>query len=132
MEQEKKERICTYLYGTNETRKFLINDLFQEFSLIIDDSECINWKNHIKKVRTKNKIMVTTKIVLFLKENEVYYNKLDKIYNNMLFKDVITMLVLGYVFYLSQVKDEFKDVNIFKSKKSICYSSEPTIYDVVV
>lgn len=132
MDEVKKERICTYLYGTDETRKFLLNDLFQEFSLIIDDKECINWKNRIKKVRTKNKIIVTTKIVLFLKENEVYYNKLDKIYNNMLFKDVITMLVLGYVFYLSQVKDEFKDVNIFKSKKSICYSSEPTIYDVAI
>lgn len=132
MDEIKKERICTYLYGTDESRKFLLNDLFQEFSLIIDDKECISWKNCLNKTRARNKIIVTTKIVLFLKENTIYYNKLDKIYPNMLFNDVIKMLLLGYVFYLSQVKEEFNNINIFKSKKSICYSNEPTIYDVAV
>lgn len=132
MDEIRKERICTYLYGTDETRKFLLNDLFQEFSLIIDDNECISRKNCLNKTRKRNKVIVTTKIVLFLKENTIYYNKLDKIYPNMLFNDVIKMLLLGYVFYLSQVKIEFNNVNIFKSKKSICYSNEPTIYDVAV
>lgn len=130
--KEKLEKISLYLYGNDETRSFLINDLFQEFSLIIDEKDCINWKNRVRKTRLKSKITVALLISKFLKENKIYLIKLNEFYPASTFEDIVETLVLGYVFYLSQVKEKFKNVNIFKDKKSICYSSSPTIFDVEI
>ena len=125
-----KEKICNYLYGDEAARRFVCNDLFQEISMLIDNSECIHWKNRIEANRIRNKKRVEMKITLFLKENRNYLNRLDELYDKMLISDVMNLLLVGYVFYLSQTVDQFKKINIFKNKKSICYSADPTIFDV--
>jgi len=133
MVMTKKEKIALiqYLYLNNETQTFLCNDLFQEFMSIIPKNVCISKENLNKETRENNYSIVKLLITIFFKENPEYKKITTKLLSNYTENKLVEHLILGYVFFLANI-DRKKDINIFKDKKSICYSEAPPLYHVII
>lgn len=120
-----------YFYPTDEIRNFMCNDLYQELNEIIPKTKCFCCDNVVAKTREENYMFVKTHIVNFVLTNENYKNELEKLYKGRDFDDVVNDIIIGYVFYVVNTNEKNKGENIFKSKKSICYSIGPNILDVL-
>lgn len=59
------------------------------------------------------------KIKDYIFQHEKYVDYFDALYNDEYLYDD---LIINFVFCLSQENDKFKDINIFKDKRSICFS----------
>ena len=130
MTKEQKQKLLRYLYPTEEMSSFLCNDVYQELSQLIKASTCISTKNQVNKVREDNLKAVRTTIKNFIENNNNYSIELNRLYKNRAIKDIVDDILMGYVFYLSNTIDRCKGVDIFKDKKSICYT-EVSIIDIM-
>lgn len=124
MTEEQKRKVFDYYFPNEELRKFLCNDFYQELSNLLPTDICIGKQNLDDKLRTK----MLTKVILLVKDfiliNPIYQEALSELFKSkkedlFIFLDDI---VKGYVFYISITKDEFKEIDVFKDKRSICWS----------
>lgn len=119
MTNERKEKLLKHLYPIQEIREFMCNDLYQELLQVISKSTCISSKNIVEKVRKQNYEIVKSQIKQFLSNNIIYLNKIKSFGFKINLEDIIT----GLVFYISLIDENYTNIDIFKYKKSICYSS---------
>lgn len=129
MTKEEKQKLMNYLYPTDDVLNFMCNDFYQELLAVIPASVCISTKNIVAKTRESNLRLVKNKILEFLDNNKNYSTELKNIYKERALKNKINEFVVGFVFYISCVNEKY-DIDIFKSKKSICYS-EISLVDVL-
>ena len=115
-------KLIKLLFLNEQTQKFLCNDLFQEFLLVIPTEFCISKKNINNKVREINYLKVKNIIEIFLNTNKIYLIKLLNVFK---FKDInslIEHLIICYLFYISKITPSLKNINVFTSKLSIGYN----------
>ena len=122
MDDLRKKKLLQYLFPTEEIRKFVCNDLFIELSEVIKTTDCISSKNLNNKVRLSNKENVLNQINNFLNENPIYTETLLKLYNQKEISQIIEDLLMGYTFYLACSFGRIGEIDIFKDKRSVCYS----------
>ena len=122
MNTERQRKLINYLYPTEDIRKFLCNDLYQEFDEKITYSLCICSKNLTNIIRRENYAKIKEEIINFFNENIIYKEKVNEILNTDDFDKIIDDIILGYVFYLSHSLRKYNRVDILLDKKSICYS----------
>lgn len=120
-----------YLYPTDEISHFLINDVYQEFQDIIPSVKCFGNDNIISLVREKNYKYIQSSILIFFNTNPAYNKELLRLYKIKNVEDIIEKLIIGYVFYLVNKDETSLNVDIFKNKKSVCYTTAPTILDIL-
>lgn len=129
--KDKMLEFIKYLYPTDEIRNFMCNDLYQELNEIIPKTKCFCSDNIVSKTRETNFMFVKTHIVNFVLTNENYKKELNKLYKDRDFDDLINDILIGYVFFVVNTDDKNKGEDIFKNKKSICYSVAPSILDIL-
>lgn len=129
--ESKMLEFIKYLYPTDEIRNFMCNDLYQELNEIIPKTKCFCSDNIVSKTREENYMFVKTHIVNFILSNDNYKNELNKLYKDREFDDLINDIIIGYVFFTVNTDDKNRGEDIFKNKKSICYSVAPSILDIL-
>lgn len=128
--EDKMIKFLRYLYPTDEIREFMINDFYQELGEIIHKTKCFSSDNIVSATRETNYNYVKASIIKFLETNPTYQIELQKLYKKPI-NDMLEELIIGFVFYTVNTDKKNIGVDIFKNKKSICYTSNPTILDLI-
>lgn len=129
--EEKMLKFIKFLYPTDEIRNFMCNDLYQELNEIIPKTRCFCSDNIVSKSREANFLFVKTNVANFVLNNPNYKQELAKLYKGRDFDDLINDIIIGYVFFVVSTDDKNKGEDIFKNKKSICYSVAPNIWEML-
>ncbi len=122
MNIERQKKLLNYLYPTENVRKFLCNDLYQEFDEILNSSLCISSKNIVSKTRRENYLIIKNEVTNFFNNNPIYCEKIAEMLKVSDFSSAIDDIIIGYVLYLSCSIRKYNRIDIFLDKKSICYS----------
>lgn len=112
----REEKFLRVLYKTEEVRKIMINDVYQELKAYVMPIQCISVDNLVAKNRRDNLVKAKKGILDFLKNNCDY----KKIVYDAYGKE-IKYLLYGYVFYLTKTSEEYRELEIFEDKRSILY-----------
>ena len=121
MEKERKLKLLKYLYPSEQIRQFLCDDLYLEFMDIIPKNLCISSNNKTNIMRKENFNKVVYIITIFFKNNPKYQQKILELFNKSF--DYLTYdIIAGYVFNLSNTIPRYIGIDIFRDKKSICYT----------
>ena len=121
---DKKEEILKYLFPTEEIRKFLVNDLYQELLENIDTTLFYNDGNIFDRVRDERYKEVFDDIELFLYKNREYAVELARLFDGHDFVMIIEDLICGIVFYyINVIKKE--PIDIFSDRRSLVYLCLP-------
>lgn len=121
---DKKEEILKYLFPTEEIRKFLVNDLYQELLENIDTTLFYNDGNIFDRVRDERYKKVYNDIELFLYKNREYAVELSRLFDGHDFVMIIEDLICGIVFYyINVIKKE--PIDIFNDRRSLVYLCLP-------
>lgn len=121
---DKKEEILKYLFPTEEIRKFLVNDLYQELLENIDTTLFYNDGNIFDRVRDERYKKVYNDIELFLYKNREYAVELARLFDGHDFVMIIEDLICGIVFYyINVIKKE--PIDIFNDRRSLVYLCMP-------
>lgn len=121
---DKKEEILKYLFPTEEIRKFLVNDLYQELLENIDTTLFYNDGNIFDRVRDERYKKVFNDIELFLYKNREYAVELARLFDGHDFVMIIEDLICGIVFYyINVIKKEL--IDIFSDRRSLVYLCLP-------
>lgn len=121
---DKKEEILKYLFPTEEIRKFLVNDLYQELLENIDTTLFYNDGNIFDRVRDERYKKVYNDIELFLYKNREYAVELARLFDGHDFVMIIEDLICGIVFYyINVIKKE--PIDIFNDRRSLVYLCLP-------
>lgn len=124
MVMDKKEEILKYLFPTEEIRKFLVNDLYQELLKNIDTTLFYNDGNIFDGVRYERYKKVYNDIELFLYKNREYAVELARLFDGHDFVMIIEDLICGIVFYyINVIKKEL--IDIFSDRRSLVYLCLP-------
>lgn len=121
MTNEEKAKLMKFLFPTEETRKFMCNDFYQELLNIIPASMCINEKHRDPKVREENFLLARDKINNFVLTDKIYNEEIFKYNKVNNFNDYIYRLLEGYVFFLTLVNPRHKLIDMYKDSRSIFY-----------
>lgn len=122
MERERKEKLLKYLFPTEQIRKFLCDDVYEELTFLIPKNLCISTNNLKVATRKENLEKVTSLVREFLKENPDYTKLLIEYYGYDDIIRIVNDIVIGYVYYLTNCYGNYFHIDIFKDKRSICYS----------
>ncbi len=123
MKNKDKQKLIKLLFFTDEITAFMCNDLFQELKNLIPTNICISYENLPNEARRNNLNRVNSIVINFLYKNKIYADMVCKFYNEEKVTDnLIKTIVTGYVFYIATTNDKYKDLDIFKDKRSICYT----------
>ena len=128
MTQEQKTKLASYLYLNKEFQEFLCNDFFQELKKELPKESCISEDNLNDEYREENYGIATLSIFIFLHNNGNYADIIKQNFTSYTDSQLLHHLVLGYVFYLTNVEEH---MDMFKDKRSICYTDAPPLYDFV-
>ena len=121
---DKKEEILKYLFPTEEIRKFLVNDLYQELLKNIDTTLFYSDGNIFDRVRDERYKKVFNDIELFLYKNREYAVELARLFDGHDFVMIIEDLICGIVFYyINVIKKEL--IDIFSDRRSLVYLCLP-------
>lgn len=121
---DKKEEILKYLFPTEEIRKFLVNDLYQELLENINTTLFYNDGNIFDRVRDERYKKVFDDIELFLYKNREYAVELARLFDGHDFVMIIEDLICGIVFYyINVIKKE--PIDIFNDRRSLVYLCMP-------
>ena len=151
-----KTKVREYLYPTIEAEE-LLKEINEDVYKLIDTEILISEKNANKEHRKKNYRKLYNLLEDYFNQNYNLYDKLLSAYNvddiyidepmlkyhNLkayddecpkLYSDneTITDVIYTLVFDYSPRQEQFKNINIFKNKKSICYDGEPSLYDILL
>lgn len=121
---DKKEEILKYLFPTEEIRKFLVNDLYQELLENIDTTLFYNDGNIFDRVRDERYKKIYNDIELFLYKNREYAVELARLFDGHDFVLILEDLICGIVFYyINVIKKE--PIDIFNDRRSLVYLCLP-------
>lgn len=112
----REEKFLRVLYKTEDVRKIMINDVYQELKAYVMPKQCISADNLVAKNRRDNLVKAKKGIVDFLESNCDY----KKIVYDAYGKE-IKYFLYGYVFYLAKTSEEYRELEIFEDKRSILY-----------
>ena len=128
MDKESKQKLLKYFFPTEEIRKVMCNDLFVELDELFLNKICIFEENKSRRKR-KEHYKLTFEIILdFFIHNRDYSKKVTLIYGdqtaslNENVENIINSVIMRYVFYLTGTNSKWQNIDIFKDKRSICYS----------
>lgn len=122
MTKKEKDKIREYLYPTFEEEDFLVNVIYQDLKEIIPQNICICSKNLTSKIRKSHYNEVYDYIYDYLHQHQKYCDYLMSEYPLDMDEDLIDDLIINFVFCLSQENAIYKDIHIFKNRKSICFT----------
>lgn len=122
MNRERKQLLLNYLFPNEEMRKFMCNDLYIELEEILPSKICISPTNISSIRRKENYSIAYGSILAFLTARNDYCEKVAYFYKDKELDFIINEIIIGYVFYLSSTRKRNEQFDIFKNKKSICYS----------
>lgn len=120
-----EEKFLQLLYPTEDIRKIMINDVYQELLERIPTTWCISSKNLTKAIREENYKKVLSSISNFIEENSDYKKVIQSFY-----RENIEYVLYGFMFYISHTNEKYTNVDIFKDKRSILYS-EISLLDIL-
>ena len=109
------------IFPTNEVRAFLCNDLFIELKNVVPINLCINKENVLNTTRKEHYKQVKNLIYNFLIKNKIYLNKLKQFYSTTNINYILKNIITSYVFVMAKLNKNYKNVDIFNNKTSICY-----------
>ncbi len=118
MNSERQRKLINYLYPTEDIRKFLCDDLYQEFNEKITHNLCISSKNLTNSVRRENYAKIKGEIINFFSENIIYKEKVNEILKADNFDKIIDDIILGYVFYLSHSLRKYNRIDVLFTKRA--------------
>ena len=125
MYKEDKDKILKYLFPNEELREFLCDNLFLDLSKEIKVQNCISPKNFNIETRTENKSIIISKIQEHINTKN-YHVQIKKFYNCD-FDGAVKYILPAFVYYLTQFNFKYSGVDIFKDKRSVCYSPVSSI-----
>ena len=131
MKQQQKMKLLSILFGNDSARQFLCKDFFQELSNLIPISKCINNENIVSGIRNKNYDDVLSTLSQFLKDNLEYKKMIKDLLSITEDNELEKHLLMSYVFYCCLTDSTNKNIDIFKDKRSICYTEAPPLYDLL-
>ena len=120
-----EEKFLQLLYPTDNVRKIMINDVYQELLERISTTWCFNSKNLTKAIREENYEKVLSSISNFIAENADYKKVITEFYG-----ENIEYVLYGYLFYLANTNEKDNKIDIFKDKRCILYN-EISILDIL-
>lgn len=122
MTNEEKEKLMKFLFPTEDIRKFLCNDFYQEIMKVIPASMCIN-KIHREnpQIREDNFKSAIDKMKNFVLTDKIYNEEIFKYKRVDSFDNFIYELLEGYVFFLTLVNPRHKLIDMYKDSRSIFY-----------
>ncbi len=122
MNNEQKKKLYKYLFPSDSIQKFMCNDFFQELKTIIPNDFCISAGNIDSTTRENNLKKVSILICKFIEDNNTYKNIILSLFNELDYQSLINEFIIGYLFFITNTETKFKDIDIFKDKRSIVYS----------
>lgn len=122
MSDEKTLKLLKYLYPTEEIRGYVCDYLYLELIKIIPKSICITSTNLSMSTRIQNLNKVREIVGEFIEKNSEVSETLTRLFKNKNIKTVIEELIIGYVYYTSRTMSNYKHIDIFTDRRSICYS----------
>ena len=122
MEIERKQKLINYLYPNEKIRGFFCDELYIELQNFIPNQICITSKNTSFSSRNENLNKIYSIVNNFVEKNSYYKNKILYFYKDEQFNNIIKKIVIGYVFYLSNAIPRYVSIDIFRDRRSICYS----------
>lgn len=127
-----KTKVKEYLYPSIETEKIL-KQINEDIYKLIDTKILISENNKNQEYRKKNYRKLYNLLEKYFNQNYNLYDKLLTIYNanDFFTEEVIKEVIYNLVFVYSQTQEQFKNINIFKNRKSICYEKVSYIYDTI-
>ena len=133
MTKAQKIKLEKHFFTTDKIRSFLCNDFYQEIKHIIPDEICISEDNLEPRLRLNNATSVYISLTDFLDKNKNYSDLIAELYNIKPQENykVLNELIEGYLFFLSLTEEKFKDIDIYKDEKSICYSPIISTLDIL-
>ena len=122
MNPERKLKLLNYLFPREEIRRFMCNDFFIELSYSVPKVICFSEKNCSHARRKANFETLSNLIMKFLQENITYEKIILELYKVSQIEDIIYEIIIGYVLFVVASNNKLVGVDIFKNKKSVCYS----------
>ena len=58
---------------------------------------------------------------IFIRNFTDYKMRLIELFKTLNYKSLIDDLIIGYVIFVANLNEKYKDIDIFKDKRSICY-----------
>lgn len=127
MNKREKEILMECLYLSDWDRDFLVNVINRDLKELIPEKLFFCKENCIEKTREKNYYEIVYQINDYLQHHFKYLDYLMQDYPEDREEDLVDDLILNFMFCLTQENKKYKDVDIFKNKKSICYTEIPFI-----
>lgn len=122
MNKERKEKLLNYLYPTEEIAEFMYCDFYTELALILDKKVCFSQAN-LTNVTRKNNLKIAREIIAkFLNENALYKNKVYEFFPKTPESVIIDNILYGYTLLVSTNINRGTGADIFKDKRSVCYT----------
>lgn len=128
--EKDKQRLVKYLYPTKQIMGLMCNDIYQQLLEIIPLESCISKDNINNTTREKNLEFVQGVIKGFVLGNIDYQKILFEYYHHNNIDWIVHDILIGFTLYISTLSEEFDNINIFNSKKSILYG-ESFILDLI-
>lgn len=128
--EKDKQRLVKYLYPTKQIMGLMCNDIYQQLLEIIPLESCISKDNINNTTREKNLEFVQGAIKGFVLGNIDYQKILFEYYHHNNLDWIVHDILIGFTLYISTLSEEFDNINIFNSKKSILYG-ESFILDLI-
>lgn len=122
MESQRILKLMKYLYPTDEIRNFMFNDLNIELSAYLPKEMIISAKNSKDIIRTLNKGEALHRISVFFEQNSNYLKQVCELYGKTDISDMLGDILQGYALFIIINDEKYKNVDIFKDKKSVCYT----------
>ena len=109
-----------YLFPTEKARKFMCNDLCVELLNLLPHSLCFSSQNINAVNRKNNKDTLIKQIIQFFENNLDYVNMYKAIYNCD-YEGNVEDVLITYVFYVSNLHNKYRIIDIFRDKRSVCF-----------
>lgn len=123
MESERKQKLLRYLYPNENVREFMFEDLYVELSAVVPRHICISPKNFKASTRKENLQTARSVIQKFLNDNIDYSKKVMVLLSkNEIDNETVDEILMGFVLYVSGSRQSYIGMDIFRDKKSVCYS----------
>ncbi len=118
MNDKDKYKLSKFLFEDVQLSDYIINVIFPKLKLLIPERCVFRHDNNRSKNRIKNLEACRRTIVDFLQNNKKDYSLLTKCYG----ENVISLLLIGYCFYISETSFKYYNIDIFKDERSVCFS----------
>lgn len=122
MESERKQKLIKYLYPNEKIRSFLCDNIYLELCNILPKQIFISQKNIVSATRKENLNNAKSVINSYIENNIEIKKSLFSLFKNNNLEIIIGDIVIGYVFYLTNSVPRMNGIDIFRDKRSVCYS----------